>query len=110
VSRVAPSSVPALVPRFASEQRSVFNHIHHSTSSSAWVFPYQLTPVVNPPEESSHSSVSLPVFISTIANFLLRMLTSNRPHIYGTPMDTYMYWFDILIPPFRYAPPWFFGL
>jgi hypothetical protein len=30
---------------------SVFNHIHYSTSSSAWVFAYQLPPASNPLEE-----------------------------------------------------------
>lgn len=32
---------------------SVFNHIDYSTSSSVWVFSYQLPPAVSPLEESA---------------------------------------------------------
>ena len=35
------------------EPTSVFNHIHYSTNSSAWVFAYRLTPVVSALEESA---------------------------------------------------------
>jgi hypothetical protein len=54
----------ALVPNYCERQRfpqeytgmtrgkptSVFNHIHYSISSSAWVFAYQLPPAANPLE------------------------------------------------------------